>query len=120
MATYPQLALPEAWKPLFQALDDAGWELQEAHPAPSDWTARPILCYEAPSRPWLAARYLSFIVEPLYCGNSLQEAGFTVVTMSATLPQTRSEAEACCLSLVADWEDRLPVWIHEFTILTPV
>ena len=51
MSNYAQLALPEAWRPLFQALEEEGWQLQEVLPEAPAWASRPILCYQHADQP---------------------------------------------------------------------
>jgi hypothetical protein len=112
MSNYAQLALPEAWRPLFLALEEAGWQLQEVLPEVPAWASRPILCYQHADHPERGPRYLSLIAEPHFCGNRRQQAHFTIVAMSTELPQGRDAAEEHAMALLGDWEVRLGEWIR--------
>lgn len=109
MANYPELQLPAAWKPLFRKMDAAGWELETTLPQ-ADWAIRPLLVYSNSAG---GKRYLSFLNEPIWCGNTRQAAGMTIVALSRELPSDRSEAEVHALPLVGDWEDQLSEWLAE-------
>lgn len=116
MSNYAQLALPEAWRPLFHALEAAGWQLQEVLPEPPAWAARPLLCYQHADRPDWGLRYLSLIAEPHFCGNRHQQAHFTIVAVSTALPDSRDAAEEHAMALLGDWRMRLDSWISEWAL----
>ena len=84
MITYPELGLPEAWKPLFKAMADAGWELEAA----------------------LGPQ------EQLDC--RLQSGGLTVVGLSEELPGNRSTAEEHALLLSGAWEEEVNGFVDDF------
>ena len=109
MATYPELKLPNAWKPLFKEIDAAGWQLEEALPG-EPWTDKPLLVFgdHAGRR-----RYLAFLNEPVWCGNIRQPSGLTIAALSKHLPTNRAEAEMHTLPLSGDWEDQLSPWLQE-------
>ncbi|MEY3442530.1 MAG: hypothetical protein RLZZ519_811 [Bacteroidota bacterium] len=100
MITYPELGLPEAWKPLFKALADAGWELEAALGPQEDLDCRDVLQFSGYGRKC----WLCLLVEPEWCGNNLQPGGLTIVGLSSTLPTDRCEAEEHTLPLTGDWE----------------
>lgn len=112
MSNYAQLALPEAWRPVFHALAEAGWELHEVLPDPPAWASRPILCYQHADYPERGPRYLSLIAEPHFCGNRHQQAHFTILAMSTTRPDSRDAAEDHVMALLGDWQVRLGEWIR--------
>jgi hypothetical protein len=115
MLTYPQLQLPEAWKPLFRALAMAGWDYQESLPDVPEWTPRPILRFENRLEPWLGMRYLAFLEEPEWCGNALQKNGFSIATVCPNVPGSRTEAEQVALPLMGDWMVELEEFVDEFS-----
>lgn len=115
MLSYPQLNLPEAWKPLFRALAMNGWDYQESLPEIPDWTSRPILRFENRLEPWLGTRYLAFLEEPEWCGNALQKNGFSIAGVSAVVPGSRTEAEQVALPLMGDWMVELEEFVDEFS-----
>lgn len=112
MSNYAQLALPEAWRPVFHALEEAGWELQEVLPDPPAWASRPILCYQHADYPERGPRYLSLIAEPHFCGNRHQQAHFTILAMSTMPPDSRDAAEDHVMALLGDWQVRLGEWVR--------
>lgn len=110
MITYPELGLPEAWKPIFQVMDAHGWELLGAHGPVQEWGCRERLEF---SRGWERC-FLAWLNEPDMCGNSLQHWGLTVVGICATLPQDLEAAEAHTLVLTGGWENELDEFIQAF------
>ncbi|HHG83919.1 MAG TPA: hypothetical protein ENJ82_04155, partial [Bacteroidetes bacterium] len=81
MLSYPQLQLPQSWKPLFRALAENGWELSGNLPEIPDWTTRNILIFQNRNQPWLGDRFLTFLEEPIWCGNVLQPHGFSIAAV---------------------------------------
>lgn len=112
MLAYPQLQLPEAWKPLFRALAEAGWDFVESMETP-EWASRPVLRFENRLEPWLGARYLSLLDEPEWCGNALQQRGFSIAAFSANFPETRADAEQVALPLMGDWQRELEGFVAD-------
>jgi hypothetical protein len=120
MLTYPQLKLPEAWKPLFRALAMEGWDYQESMPETPEWASRPVLRFENRLEPWLGERYLIFVDEPEWCGNALQVRGFSIAMACVTVPDTRGEAEQVALPLMGDWEWELEGFVEKVGLIEAV
>lgn len=110
MITYPELGLPEAWKPVFQAMDGHGWELLHAHGGCMDWGCRQRLEF---GRGWERC-FLVWLNEPDMCGNNLQQWGLTVVGICPDLPRDWDAAEAHILMLTGGWEDELDEFLQGF------
>ncbi|MEM7040382.1 MAG: hypothetical protein AAF570_25675 [Bacteroidota bacterium] len=117
---YPQLDLPESWKPLFRALDGAGWELHDAHAPSENFCDRPVLVYENRQMPEFGARYLAFLEEPIWCGNTAQPRGFTIAAFSTARPENRDTAEQHCLPLTQQWQAELPDFVEGLNDLSHI
>lgn len=120
MLTYPRLGLPEAWKPLFRALAEAGWELADHLADVPEWAAREVLVFHHRREPWLGERYLCFLEEPIWCGNVFQARGFSVAAVCRDLPDSRESAEKACLPLTGDWEFQLVDFVAEVDSLKSI
>ncbi|MBL0017511.1 MAG: hypothetical protein IPP17_14020 [Bacteroidetes bacterium] len=110
MITYPELGLPEAWKPLFKAMADAGWELEAALGPQEQLDCRDVLQFSGYGRKC----WLCLLVEPEWCGNNLQSGGLTVVGLSEELPGNRSTAEEHALLLSGAWEEEVNGFVDDF------
>ena len=108
-----ELQLPEAWKPVFRALDDHGWVPREQIDILPDWTDLPILQLTNESQ---KVCYLSFFREPLWCGNAYQSGGLSIAGLSWEFPRERPLAEVHSLLLATDWENGLETWIRGFSL----
>lgn len=109
ISTYAKLNLPEAWKPLFRSLETAGWSLGGSFQA-EEWTSRPVLVFgDGTGR----NRYLSFLTEPIWCGNTRQAAGLTIAAISHHAPHGREEAEQHSISLSGNWEAEIEDFLAE-------
>jgi hypothetical protein len=115
MLSIPQLGLPEAWKPLFRALTDAGWECIGGSEETPEWTTWPVLQFESRQEPWLGKRFLAFLDEPVWCGNVLQERGFCVAGVAFSPPTCRADAEITTIALTGDWEAELEDFVAAFS-----
>jgi|GEM_PF-5414282 len=104
MVLFSKLELPKAWRPLFREFADLGWDLDHEEEVCMDWATRPSLRFRNGVDQFC---YLSFFILPMWCGNIRQSSGITVVGLTKTLPQTRVEAEACSISLEANWEEEI-------------
>lgn len=110
MITYPELGLPEAWKPLFKAMADAGWELEAALGQVIDLDCREVLQFSGSG----GGCYLYFLVESEWCGNNLQPGGLTIAGLSSGLPEDRCAAEEHTLPLTGDWESDVDEFVADF------
>ncbi len=112
MLLHQELNWPEAWKPLLRALDEAGWWPEAELDAP-DWAVRPILRL----RNELGhCCHLAFFREPIWCGNSRQQAGLTIAGLSREYPESRAAAEQTTLLLTTDWESQVEEWIGTLAV----
>lgn len=114
MKSIPELGLPEAWKPLFRALATSGWECVGGDAKVPEWTTWPVLHFQNRQEPWLGTRFLSFLDEPVWCGNTFQERGFCVAAGSECMPGCRADAEGTTLALTGDWEEELDGFVDLF------
>ncbi len=111
MITYPELGLPEAWKPLFKAMADAGWELEAALGPQPTIDCTEVLQFSGHEQEC----YLCFLAEPEWCGNNLQSGGLTVVGLSMALPTDREMAEEHALLLTGRWEEEVDGFVAHFS-----
>lgn len=112
MLAFPDLALPEAWKPLFRTLDNLGWELIEAHGPQADWHCRELLCFAHQSGLPIKC-FLSFLEEPEWCGNNFNGHAMTIAAIAWTQPHSRALAEVHCLPMTGEWESELEEFAQE-------
>lgn len=110
MITYPELGLPLAWKPLFKALADAGWELEAALGPQPALECRNVLQFSGHGQ----SCFLCLLDEPEWCGNNLQSGGLTIVGLSRSLPADRETAEQHALALTGDWESEVDAFVADF------
>jgi hypothetical protein len=111
MITYPSLGLPEAWRPLFKAMADLGWELVAARGVQATWNCREVLVFEQAGG---AQCHLSIFEEAEWCGNNYQLGAMTVIGLAIEFPQTWEAAEAYSLPLTGDWEAEVDHFLLQF------
>ena len=106
MVSFPQLKLPQAWKPLFKALDGIGWHLKESFGPQTDWSCSHLLSFVHESG--LPVRcYLSFLEGAEWCGDNFNNNAMTIAAFSFDFPKSRAAAEILCFPLIGDWESDL-------------
>lgn len=108
---YKDLNMPQAWKPLFQAFQEQGWELEALLEKPEEWLSRPVLVLNQPGTGFEEKRYLYFLDDPIWCGNTKASYGFTTVNLRRQPVETREEVEEFGLSLTANWEEEILWWV---------
>jgi hypothetical protein len=111
MISYPELGFPSAWKPLFQAMAAAGWDLEAALGPQAEWECVQVLRFICGSQ----ICYLSLFQESEWCGNAYQAAGLTVVGLSAEFPEDRAAAEEYSLVLTGDWGKEALSFVADFS-----
>lgn len=112
MISFPELKLPEVWKPLFKSLDDLGWKLAASHGPQLDWHCRELLSFHHESGLPIVC-YLSFLNEPEWCGNNFNNHALTIAAFSWIHPESRADAEMICLPMTGDWESELTPCMEE-------
>jgi hypothetical protein len=115
MSSFPDLKIPETWKPLFKAIDDQGWEFKGSIEAHLNWDYRYILTF---GQGFLEC-YLTIFEEPEWCGNHLQHRALTVAGLSWELPTHRGIAESAVLVLTGNWVDEVSAFVGHFLEATP-
>ena len=108
---FSQQDLPHSWRPLFRELSYLGWDLDSAVEDVPEWASRPTLVFVNQSG---HALYLCFFQLPLWCGNTRQSNGLTIVGLSHQLPLSQEEAESHSLPLEANWQEALPAFLAPF------
>ena len=108
---FSQQDLPHSWRPLFRELSYLGWDLDHGVEEIPEWASRPTLVFTNSGGHSL---YLSFFQLPLWCGNTRQAQGLTIVGLNTQLPQSREEAEAHSLPLESNWQEDLPAFLAPF------
>jgi hypothetical protein len=111
MITYPELQIPQAWRPIFQALEAQDWELHSKVDLPEDSAFSLILRFVHAFFPDRQC-YLSFWNEAEWCGNNLQSNALRVIGLGRSLPSKPSESEENSIVLTGDWEFQLTDWIQ--------
>jgi hypothetical protein len=115
LATYPALQTPEAWKPIFRAMERHGWELASGAMPVEGWDCLLMLRFERGTEHC----FLSFWEEADWCGNHYQGHALTVLGIHHEAPQRLAEAETESLVLQGYWEWDLEEMIARFSQKSP-
>jgi hypothetical protein len=115
MSSFPDLKIPETWKPLFRAIDDQGWEFKGPIACNLNWDYRYILRFGQGS----IECHLTIFEEPEWCGNHLQARALTVAGLSWELPTDRNIAESVSLVLTGNWTEEVSAFVGLFLEAPP-
>ncbi len=115
MSSFPDLKIPETWKPLFRAIDDQGWEFMGPIECNLNWDYRYILRFGQ----GFNECHLTIFEEPEWCGNHLQARALTVAGLSWELPTDRNIAESVSLVLTGNWTEEVSAFVGLFLEAPP-